>query len=82
MNEKYTIDVCLVNLATGDKGLVINRRLIQTADPNFEPPCQVVHAARNLAAVLGVELKVANVCPPDKEDWTWDDVLSQLPLAP
>lgn len=65
----------LVNLTSGDVGLILDDKFVLTADPNFEPTEQVTQAAINLAAILGVELKIIEMDPPAKDDWSWNDVL-------
>ena len=68
----------LVNIASGDSGLVLNGKLVLSADPNFEPIGQIVQAANNLATILGIDLKIVNLNLPVQEDWNWDDVLLTL----
>ena len=67
--------VSLVNLTSGDVGLILDGKFVLTADPNFEPTEQVTQASSNLAAILGVELNIIEIDPPSNDDWNWDNVL-------
>lgn len=71
----------LVNLSTGDAGLVVNGQLVLSMDPDFENPSTVQEAAERLATALDVALVVINREPPPMSDWNWDDVLQALPSA-
>lgn len=71
----------LVNLSTGDAGLVVNGQMVLSMDPDFENPSIVQEAAEKLASALNVALVVINREPPPMDDWNWDDVLQMLPSA-
>jgi len=65
----------LITLSSGDCGLVLNDRVVMTADPNFEPIDQVETAGFNLANALACDISVINMQTPPKDDWNWSDVL-------
>lgn len=68
----------LITLSSGDCGLVLNDRVIMTADPNFEPIDQVETAGFNLANALDCDISVISMITPPKDDWNWSDVLRIL----
>ncbi|WP_036249883.1 hypothetical protein [Methylobacter sp. BBA5.1] len=68
----------LITLSSGDCGLVLNDRVIMTADPNFEPVDQVQTAGFNLANAFACDISVISMLTPPKDDWNWSDVLMLL----
>ncbi|MBF6650008.1 hypothetical protein [Methylobacter sp. BlB1] len=68
----------LVNLSSGDVGLVLDGKIVLTADPDFDSVDQVNEAASNLAGILGIALNTTSINRPEKEDWNWGDILPNL----
>ena len=68
--------LALIALSSGDCGLVLNDRVIMTADPCFEPVDQVEAAGFNLANALACDISVINMKTPARDDWNWSDVLA------
>lgn len=71
----------LVDLSSGDVGLVLDGKIVLTADPDFDSVDQVNEAASNLAGILGIALNTTSINRPEKEDWNWGDVLPSLNAA-
>jgi len=65
----------LITLSSGDCGLVLNDRVIMTADPQFEPVDQVETIGFNLANTLACDINIVKMQTPPKDDWNWSDVL-------
>ena len=60
-----------------DVCLLVNGKIIITADPqNNEPVSVVENTAINLASSLDCELQIIKV--PGTSDWTWDDVVKDV----
>jgi L-fucose mutarotase/ribose pyranase (RbsD/FucU family) len=76
--KSSTHSLVLVNLSSGDVGLVLDGKIVLTADPDFDSVEQVNEAANNLADILGVEIKTTRINRPEKDDWNWNDVLLNL----
>lgn len=67
---------------TGDVALLLNGRIIVTADPQFETPLMVEEAGKNLADALKTELNTLYLDAELPEDWNWRHVINLINMEP
>lgn len=69
-----------VKMDSGDVALIVNDKVVMTADPSIDDPSLVESAAENLAGALDVALAVMEWQEPKADDWTWEGVAEEIAI--
>lgn len=72
-------EVLVVRLANGDSALYLNRQFLMDLDGNENAPTMPEAVGEALANALGLELHTTNLEVPSDPEWSWNDVMRQLP---
>lgn len=70
-----------IMLDSGDAALIVNGKIIMTADPAFDDTSVLEDVAEKLAEALNQPLQRIERPEPKDDEWNWDGVLEETEVG-